>query len=206
MSILPEEIPIAFSSFMALGAARLSRAGVLTKQPQTVESLGSATVICTDKTGTITQEGMSVRQLYGGATDALIPFPSILTETAKSVLAYARWASETDPFDPMEKAIVIAFNDSLAQTASSETVPVSPMVHEYLLASSPPMMTHVRESPNGEVLVAGKGAVEHILAVCHPEPAVAERIRQVTKELSQTGFRVLGVATGTYLSPDFPAE
>ena len=210
MSILPEEIPVAFSSFMALGAARLSRAGVLTKQPQTVESLGSATVICTDKTGTITQEGMSVRQLYDGATDALIPLPNqpqpgSLPETAKSVLAYARWASEDDPFDAMEKAIVEAFNDSLPQTPSSEKVSVFPMVHEYPLAGSPPMMTHVRQSPTGELVVAGKGAVEHILAVCQPEPAVAERIRQVTKELSQTGLRVLGVARGTYPSPDFPA-
>ena len=75
MSILPEEIPVAFSSFMALGAARLSRLGVLTKQPQTVESLGSATVICADKTGTLTQEGMRVRQLYDGATAALVPLP-----------------------------------------------------------------------------------------------------------------------------------
>ena len=216
MSILPEEIPVAFSSFMALGAARLSRAGVLTKQPQTVESLGSATVICTDKTGTITQEGMSVCQLYDGATDALIllpgvdspdhsqpgTLPGILTDTAKSVLAYARWASETDPFDAMEKAIVAAFVESDPTT----TADTYPMVHEYPLAGSPPIMTHVRQSPTGEMVVAGKGAVEHILAVCRPELAVAERIRNVTKQLSENGLRVLGVATGTYLPPDFPAE
>lgn len=198
MSILPEEIPVAFSSFMALGAARLSRAGVLTKQPQTVESLGSATVICTDKTGTITQEGMSVSQLYDGATDTLIPLSDVLPDTAKSVLAYARWASETDPFDPMEKAIVAAFGTMPADTY--------PLIHEYPLAGMPPMMTHVRQSPAGEVVVAGKGAVEHILAVCHLQPAVAERIRAVTKELSVAGFRVLGVASGTYVSPTFPAE
>ena len=207
MSILPEEIPVAFSSFMALGAARLSRMGVLTKQPQTVESLGSATVICTDKTGTITQDGMSVQQLYDGATDTLIPFsdvdsPGILSETAMSVLDYARWASETTPFDSMEKAIVAAF----AKTNPSATASQYSMVHEYPLAGSPPMMTHVRQSPTGEFVVAGKGAVEHILAVCRPEPAVAERIRNMTKQLSEDGLRVLGVAKGTYQSPDFPAE
>jgi P-type Ca2+ transporter type 2C len=206
MSILPEEIPVAFSSFMALGAARLSRAGVLTKQPHTVESLGSATVICADKTGTITQEGMSVRQLYDGATNALLPVPGILSETAQSVLEYARWASETEPFDSMEKAIVVAFNDSLAQPASSETAPVFPMIHEYPLGGTPPMMTHVRQSPTSDVIVAGKGAVEHILAVCRPEPAVAERVRAMTKQLSAGGYRVLGVAQGTYPSSDFPAE
>jgi Ca2+-transporting ATPase len=202
MSILPEEIPVAFSSFMALGAARLSRMGVLTKQPQTVESLGSATVICTDKTGTITQDGMSVRQLYDGATDALVPLPGPLSDSAKRVLEYARWASETEPFDAMEKAIVAAFSES------DPTKPVNqyPMVQEYPLAGMPPMMTHVRKAPNGEVMVAGKGAVEHVLAVCRPEPTVADRIRQLTKQLSEGGFRVLGVAKGTYEPPHFPAE
>ncbi|WP_041951885.1 cation-translocating P-type ATPase [Spirosoma spitsbergense] len=201
MSILPEEIPVAFSSFMALGAVRLSQLGVLTKQPQTVESLGSATVICTDKTGTITQNGMSLRQLYDDATDSLIELAGGLSETAKSVLAYARWASETDPFDPMEKAIVAAWAD-IDPSASKDAYP---MVHEYPLAGAPPMMTHVRQASTGE-LIAGKGAVEHILAVCQPAPAMAERIRSVTKQLSEDGYRVLGVAKGTKVSADFPAE
>ncbi|MGM9509312.1 cation-translocating P-type ATPase [Larkinella sp. GY13] len=202
MSILPEEIPVAFSSFMALGAARLSRMGVLTKQPQTVESLGSATVICTDKTGTITQDGMSVRQLYDGATDALVPLPGSLSDSAKRVLEYARWASETEPFDAMEKAIVAAFFEA----DPAKTVNQYPMVQEYPLAGMPPMMTHVRKAPNGEVMVAGKGAVEHVLAVCRPNPTAADRIRQLTKQLSEGGFRVLGVARGTYEPPHFPAE
>ena len=99
MSILSEEIPVAFSSFMALGAARLSRLGVLTKQPQTVESLGAATVICADKTGTLTQEGMRVAQLYDGSTANLVALPGLLAPTAASVLACARWAFETEPFE-----------------------------------------------------------------------------------------------------------
>jgi P-type Ca2+ transporter type 2C len=206
MSILPEEIPVAFSSFMALGAARLSRVGVLTKQPQTVESLGSATVICTDKTGTITQDGMSVRQVYDAATDKLLLLPGIFSETAKLVLEYARWASETEPFDSMEKAIVMAFGEQFTKLNSSATVPGFPMVHEYPLAGSPPMMTHIRQSPTGEMLIAGKGAVEHILAVCHLDATGNERVRAVTKQLSAAGLRVLGVAKGAYQSPDFPTE
>ena len=210
MSILPEEIPVAFSSFMALGAARLSRIGVLTKQPQTVESLGSATVICADKTGTLTQDGMRVRHLYDGATDALVPLPDLpagaaaptLSVTAATVLAYARWASETAPFDPMEQAIVAAF----AAANPAGAAAAYPMVHEYPLAGTPPMMTHVRQAPTGEILVAGKGAVEHILAVCRPEPAVADRIRSITKKLSEEGLRVLGVASGTYSPPAFPVQ
>jgi Ca2+-transporting ATPase len=205
MSILPEEIPVAFSSFMALGAARLSRAGVLTKQPQTVESLGSATVICTDKTGTITQEGMSVRQLYDGATDSLVILPGVLSDTARSVLEYARWSSETAPFDSMEKAIVAAFSIACPDIDPATIADTYPIIHEYPLAGTPPMMTHVRQGPAGTVMVAGKGAVEHILAICHPEPAITERIRTVTNQLSQNGFRVLGVASGTNTSSAFPA-
>ncbi|GAB3639337.1 HAD-IC family P-type ATPase [Hymenobacter arcticus] len=200
MSILPEEIPVAFSSFMALGAARLSGLGVLTKQPQTVESLGSATVICTDKTGTLTEEGMVVRQLYDGATASLLLLPGPLTATAAPVLAYARYASETEPFDPMEKAIVAAF-----ATADPAAAAPAPMLHEYPLAGTPPMMTHVRRIA-GQPLIAAKGAVEHVLAVCRPAPAVAAEIRRVTRELAGQGYRVLGVARGTQPGPDFPAE
>ncbi len=206
MSILPEEIPVAFSSFMALGAARLSRTGVLTKQPQTVESLGSATVICTDKTGTITQEGMSVHQIYDGATDSLVPVSGALSDTARLVLEYARWSSETTPFDSMEKAIIAAFSTAFAEIDPATIADTYPMIHEYPLAGTPPMMTHVRKGPAGTSIVAGKGAVEHILAVCQPEPATTERIRTITKELSQNGFRVLGVARGTHQSSTFPAE
>lgn len=203
MSILPEEIPMAFSSFMALGAARLSRMGVLTKQPQTVESLGSATVICTDKTGTITQTGMVVRQIYDGTSQRLVPLlepRNALEISSRQVLAYARWASENEPFDEMEKAIVTAF----ASVDPTKTVDLFPMVQEYPLDGSPPMMTHVRQSSTGEVLVAGKGAVEHILVVCHPTPEMTEQIRKVTLELSTQGLRVLGVARGTYQAPNFP--
>jgi P-type Ca2+ transporter type 2C len=206
MSILPEEIPVAFSSFMALGAARLSRAGVLTKQPQTVESLGSATVICTDKTGTITQEGMRVSQLYDSATDSLVSLPGALPDSGRIVLQFARWASETAPFDSMEKAIVAAFNAACPEIDPDTLADTHPIIHEYPLQGTPPMMTHVRKGPLGDILVAGKGAVEHILTVCHPEPASTDRIRAITRELSQNGLRVLGVARGTYTPSSFPAE
>ncbi|MBJ6111623.1 cation-translocating P-type ATPase [Hymenobacter sp. BT523] len=203
MSLLPEEIPVAFSSFMALGAARLSRAGVLTKQPQTVESLGSASVICVDKTGTITQAGMRVASLYDGATGALLPLPAALPPTAAAVLAYARWASETAPFDPMEKAIVAA----LAAHAPVLVAPDFPLVHEYPLAGTPPMMTHVRRTPAGPPAVAAKGAVEHVLAVCRGlDAGRAEQVRTVARQLSEQGLRVLGVAQAEALGEDFPAN
>lgn len=201
MSVLPEEIPVAFSSFMALGAARLGRMGVLTKQPQTVESLGSATVICADKTGTLTQEGMALRQVYDHQTGTTLPFPGPLSGSARRVLACARWASETEPFDAMERAIVAAFTvadpDSAARAA--------PMVHEYPLAGTPPMMTHVREI-EGEQIVAGKGAIEHVLAVCHQDAEAADQIRSVAHRLASQGYRVLGVTQATPSTSGLPAN
>ena len=200
MSVLPEEIPVAFSSFMALGAARLARAGVLTKQPQTVESLGSATVICTDKTGTITTTGMTLKCVYSLETAKLEVLPGVLTPSAQRVLTCAVWASETTPFDPMEQAIVAAYSDLDPVSAAF------PMVHEYPLSGTPPMMTHIRRAPNGELVIAGKGAVEHVLRVCQLEPAQREELRGVTSQLSKDGYRVLGVASGAYQSLDFPVQ
>jgi P-type Ca2+ transporter type 2C len=200
MSVLPEEIPVAFSSFMALGAARLSRMGVLTKQPQTVESLGSATVICADKTGTITQEGMTVRMLYDLATQQQISLTDAISSTSREILAYAAWASETEPFDAMEKAIVLAFHTA-SPTAAAQPYP---MVHEYPLDGSPPMMTHVRRAPTGELVVAAKGAVEHVLRACQLTGDSAERIRGIAEALSVQGYRVLAVAKSTALEGSFP--
>lgn len=185
MSVLPEEIPVAFSSFMALGAARMVKFGVLTKQPQTVESLGSATVICTDKTGTITQDGMTLVQLYDGTTQQTVNLTEALFSSAKDVLQYARWASEAAPFDQMEKAIITAYETHFGAAAN-------PIVYEYPLEGQPPMMTHVYSG--GPVRVAGKGAVERIVSVCQlPEKEATSILKQAT-QLAEQGYRVLGVA------------
>jgi Ca2+-transporting ATPase len=199
MSVIPEEIPVAFSSFMALGAARMIRFGVLTKQPQTVESLGSATVICTDKTGTLTRDGMSVVQLYDGAAHRLVSLTDPLPDTARDVLAYARWASEPEPFDPMEQAIVLAYNAHF-------TPATHPLHYEYPLGGTPPMMTHVYASATGPVRVAGKGAVERIVQVCKLSGAGADEVLRQARELARAGYRVLGVAGSDWTGEDYPTD
>jgi len=198
MSVLPEEIPVAFSSFMALGAARMVKFGVLTKQPQTVESLGSATVICTDKTGTITQDGMTLVKLYDGTTQQTVGLTETLSSSAKDVLLYARWASEPAPFDQMEKAIITAFETHFGAVAN-------PIVHEYPLDGQPPMMTHVYS--DGPVRVAGKGAVERIVRVCKLPEQEANIILKQATQLAEKGYRVLGVV-GSAWPPDqdYPAR
>ncbi|GAB3902527.1 HAD-IC family P-type ATPase [Larkinella knui] len=199
MSVLPEEIPVAFSSFMALGAARMIRLGVLTRQPQTVESLGSATVICTDKTGTITQEGMTVIALYDGIAHELVPLNGNLSDSAKDLLVFARWASEPTPFDPMERAIESAYNTHF-------TAEIAPIQYEYPLEGTPPMMTHVYASGVGLVRVAGKGAIERIVRVCHLSEADAAEVLEQATSLARQGYRVLGVSGSAWPNPDFPAD
>ncbi|QMW01017.1 cation-translocating P-type ATPase [Spirosoma foliorum] len=200
MTILPEEIPVAFSSFMALGAFRLAHLGVLTKQPQTVESLGSASVICVDKTGTITQEGMILTQLYVGSEHRIVSISSSLSSAALDVVTYARWASEPEPFDPMEKAILVVYHK---YKLSGEPMK-RPIVHEYPLAGSPPMMTHVYEQQSGPRLIAGKGAVERIVTSCSLDAQEADTILQQARQLSAQGYRVVGVAGSEWTGSSFP--
>ncbi len=202
MAVIPEEIPVAFSSFMALGAARMVKFGVLTKQPQTVESLGSATVICTDKTGTITREGMTVAKLYDAETRTVVTVDDTLTDAASKVLLYAHLASELEPFDPMERAIVEAYKSNFGGV-DEKTASIR---HEYPLAGTPPMMTHLYALQGDRSQVAGKGAVERIVRVCRLAPAEAKEVQRQAESLSAQGYRVLGVAGCFWSGTDFPEE
>ncbi|HJU45478.1 MAG TPA: HAD-IC family P-type ATPase, partial [Chitinophagaceae bacterium] len=158
MSVLPEEIPVAFSTFQALGAFRLLRNNIIVKQPQYVETLGSATVICADKTGTLTENKMSIAYLYDAAVqqsvqvDEQVTLPSLLIE-------YAMWASEMAPFDPMEKAIHSLYE----KVTTTDKRPQYRQVHEYPIGGKPPMMTHIFQHESGEIIIAAKGAPEAIL-------------------------------------------
>ena len=189
MSILPQEIPVAFSSFMGLGAFRMIKENILAKQPKTVESLGAATVICLDKTGTITENKMSVADI-------------IDISGKKRVLDWALWASEPIPFDPMEKAIFEA-----VQAQTKEDVHAGfQIIKEYPLSGRPPMMTHIWENEAKNRVVACKGGLERILEVCHlPSDAQTSVIAQA-KELAAKGFRVLAVASAAHPGNDFPKD
>ncbi len=105
MSILPEEIPVAFTTFMALGAWRLMKMGIIVKDMKTVETLGSASVICTDKTGTITQNKMSLVKLFVLADNKIHEADPPFNDFAKELITASMWSSEPIPFDPMEIAI-----------------------------------------------------------------------------------------------------
>ena len=199
MSAVPEEIPVAFSSFMALGAYKMSKLGIISRQPQIVENLGAVSVICLDKTGTITENKMQVKTIYEYTSDKLIDVNESRLLQEENVLKYAVLASERNPFDAMEKAIWEAYN----MYAGGQSQQPIPMIFEYPLQGQPPMMTHVYEQGNKKI-VAAKGAAERILDVCKVNDADKIKITGHIQSLASTGYRVIGVASAKHTQSDFP--
>lgn len=202
MSILPEEIPVAFTTFMALGAWRLMKLGIVVKQMKTVETLGSATVICTDKTGTLTQNKMELARLYLPSDKEISVTDAGNFQEAKDLITVAMWASEPIPFDPMETALHAAYT----KFSQSDARPNFRMVHEYPLSGKPPMMTHVFQDTEGKRIVAAKGAPEAILEVCGLSQAGRQVITQGVTAMAAKGYRVLGVGLGRFQGNDYPEQ
>lgn len=201
MSILPEEIPVAFTTFMALGAWRLMKMGVIVKDMKTVETLGSATVICVDKTGTITENTMELAWLFTPATQLWTRVRDSLNHDELELVTMAMWSSEPIAFDPMEVSLHKAYVDLVQPDVRARYH----MVHEYPLSGSPPMMTHIFEDDKGHRIIAAKGGPEAILAVCSLDNQVIMKYEGAVRELASQGYRVLGVAASQFSDNDFPA-
>jgi Ca2+-transporting ATPase len=202
MSILPEEIPVALSTFMALGAWRLMKMGIIVKQTKTVETLGSATVICTDKTGTITENNMQLAVLYDAKTGKQYQHYSASNEAVLDLIETAMFASEPLPFDPME----IALHNAYKEIAVTDERRNFKMVHEYPLGGRPPMMTHIFENKSGNRIIACKGAPEKILDCCKLSGTEKAIIDEQFLHLTEQGYRVLGVAKSNYNNKEFLAQ
>lgn len=202
MSILPEEIPVAFTTFMALGAWRLMKMGIVVKQMKTVETLGSATVICTDKTGTITENKMSLAKLFLLSTNKIIEPNQSLTNDEKELIKIAMWASEPIPFDPME----LALHQTYQNVEQADERPNYKMVHEYPLDGKPPMMTHVFEDGKGNKIIAAKGAPEALIQLSKLNESEKKQINEAINLLSTDGYRVLGVALSSFKGDKYPEK
>ncbi|MES2478561.1 MAG: HAD-IC family P-type ATPase [Bacteroidota bacterium] len=200
MSILPEEIPVAFTTFMALGAWRLMKMGIVVKQMKTVETLGSATVICTDKTGTLTENKMSLAQLYVLSENKITVPNKALNEVQKELISLAMWSSEPIPFDPMEIALHLSYLENADVDLRSEYK----MIFEYPLDGKPPMMTHIYEHKNGNRIIAAKGAPEALMAVSELSNQEKEHLLSAIKKLADQGYRLLAVAEAIFRGDDFP--
>ena len=201
MSIIPEEIPVAFTTFMALGAWRLMKMGIIVKQTKTVETLGSANVICTDKTGTITENKMSLAQWFVLSTNTMNEIQNQnLSNEDLELLSLSMWASEPIPFDGMEIAIHKAYSD----LELNDERPNFKLIYEYPLGGNPPMMTHVFENNNGVRIVAAKGAAEALMARSLLSEDEKQRIQNAIETMTEKGFRVLGVGVSEFSGADYP--
>ncbi len=189
MSVVPEEIPVAFSTFMALGAYHLYKKKVIAKTPYTVETLGAATVICTDKTGTITENAMQLSAIYDTAENKIYDYTKEPINF-NLVLEYAMWASETNPFDNMERSIHKAYSSVVKE----DMRPNYSLVHEYPLGGKPPIMTHVFSDNKSIHIIACKGSVEGVLNQCKLSAEQKTDIQNKAKAFASQGFRVLAVA------------
>ncbi|WP_294675256.1 cation-translocating P-type ATPase [uncultured Fluviicola sp.] len=202
MSILPEEIPVAFTTFMALGAWKLMREGIIIKRSSVVETLGSTTVICTDKTGTITENSMHLKALFDHRSNRVFSDNEFGNPGLSELIRFAMWSSEPVPFDPMEKTLHRVYEEMNPDDQRTDFH----MVHEYPLEGKPPMMTHVFENGSGERIIAAKGAPEAILAVSDLKEAEKEELRKQIQEFGMQGYRILGVAKCNFPGVDFPQK
>ncbi|HJV37464.1 MAG TPA: cation-translocating P-type ATPase [Geothrix sp.] len=203
MATLPEEFPVVLTVFLALGAWRISRHRVLTRRMPAIETLGAATVLCVDKTGTLTLNQMTLRRLdvEGHAQDLAATGPD-LPEPMHELMEYAILASRKDPFDPMERALHAAGKTWLMETEHLH--PDWSLAREYPLMPGLLAVTHAWNHRDDQVVVATKGAPEAVMNLCHLPPDRRATVDARVAELASRGLRVLGVARGRYGAADLP--
>jgi Ca2+-transporting ATPase len=190
MSVLPEEFPVVLMIFLALGAWRMSKNNVLTRKQQAIQELGSVTVLCADKTGTLTQNKMTVKKLYSGDKTFLIENNEIPLEF-QEVVEYGILSSQKEPFDPMEKAL----RDLSRGNEQKFIHKTWNLLQEYPLSNSLMAVSHVwSKTDKKENIVAAKGAPEAIIDLCHLRVGEERKILQKVKEFSHSGLRVIAIA------------
>jgi Ca2+-transporting ATPase len=207
MSLLPEEFPVVLTIFLALGAWRISQKRVLTRRNNAIEALGSATVLCVDKTGTLTQNRMAVQELFAaGQYLELSTSPSrSLPEQFHEVVEYSILSSKRNAFDPME----IAFQQFGARFLR-DTEHLHPgwnLVREYPLTPKLLAVSRVWESfQTAPYVLAAKGAPEAIAELCRTPKSEMENITWAASQMAGRGFRVLGVAKGDVRDSNLPDD
>lgn len=206
MATLPEEFPVVLTIFLALGAWRISQHQVLTRRIPAVEMLGAATVLCVDKTGTLTLNRMKVSQISVG--EKLFDVDGLqhaLPEWLHEIVEFSILASPQDPFDPMEKAMRDLGGRTLANTEHIHRDWV--LVREYPLSGELLAMSHVWRSPDGqEFIVAAKGAPEAIADLCHLEETERQSLQTQILQMAGAGLRVIGIAKASFAFSSLPIQ
>jgi Ca2+-transporting ATPase len=224
MSLLPEELPVVLTVFLALGAWRIAKSRVLTRRVTSVETLGAVHVLCTDKTGTLTENRMTIQELRTAALEHVVDDDE-LPEEVHALVEMGILASPRDPFDPMEKAFHALGQKRLGGTEhlhpSWEAVREYPLTAELLAVTYAWRPTEGADGSTGSagsaadgstdagLVVATKGAPEAIFELCHLDDEVARVWRERVDSMAARGLRVLGVARsrGTLMEePSHPHE
>jgi len=207
MALIPEEFPVVLTIFLTTGAWRISKKDVLTRQVPAVETLGSATVLCVDKTGTLTFNRISVARLAadGEFYDLADHKREALPEMFHQLVEFSILASQRDPFDPIEKAIKRLGERKLFATEHLHDDWTH--MREYPLSQELLALSHVWGSPDGqEFLIAAKGAPEAVADLCHVSPPAREEIMASVARMADDGLRVLGVARALFVPAEMPAD
>ncbi|RTL27004.1 MAG: cation-translocating P-type ATPase [Burkholderiales bacterium] len=207
MAVLPEELPVVMTLFLGLGAWRLTREHVLARSIPAVELLGATTVLCVDKTGTLTANRMAVRRLWSevSAYDCNDAATSPLQDDLHELLEFAVLASHRRAFDPMELAISESGQRLLAHTEHLHEDWT--LVDDYPLSGEMLAMSRVWQSPDrSERMIAAKGAPEAIVDLCHLDASRASVIAEQVATMAQDGLRVLGVARATFAASELPVN
>jgi len=207
MAMLPEEFPVVLTIFLALGAWRISKSRVLTRHTPAIETLGAATVLCTDKTGTLTLNSMRLAGVCANGVFYEIDTASakVLPETVHDLIEYGILASQKDPFDPIEKEVKRVGESYLSGT---EHIHKNwKLVREYHLSKQLLALSHVWESVDKQnYIIAAKGSPEAIADLCHLSAADNEKLAGMINGMSSRGLRILGVARASFKKTGLPQE
>jgi Ca2+-transporting ATPase len=206
MAMLPEEYPVVLTVFPALGAWRLSKEKVLTRRVNAIETLGAISVLCVDKTGTLTENRMTVVRLYVAGDNFRIDAALVdeLPEIYHALVEFSILASKIDPFDPMEQAFVHLGEHFLKNTEHLHRDWM--LAREYDLTPELRAMALVwKAMDNAAYVIAAKGAPEAIVDLCHLDAATQDSITGAVEAMAAEGLRVLAVARAQFAGADFPA-
>ena len=197
IALIPEEFPMILAVFLALGAWRLATNAVLVRRSSAIEALGSATVLCVDKTGTLTQNRMRVAEVWAGDASITVGPDTNLGAAGSELLRIAALASAVVPVDPMDKAIRARVSAASIDLADQGDAPAQ----TWPLRSDRMAVLQAWRTTPGDYLVAAKGAPEAILALCHLSDAVVVQALDAVEAFAERGLRVLAVASAQVAEP-----
>jgi P-type Ca2+ transporter type 2C len=205
MALLPEEFSVVLLIFLSMGAWRMSKRNVLVRRMPAIETLGSSTVLCVDKTGTLTQNKMILSSIYSGNESCEIDKNECLLEKFHKLLEFSYLASLQDPFDPLEKEIKKSTEKFLPDHADIHRE--WKLIREYPLSKNLLALSNVWESnDHRKHVVATKGAPEAIFELCHLNEAEKKELMFQVQKMADKGLRLLGVAKASFQDDSLPEK